>query len=644
MALALVLAGLLGVLAWQSPWKVGGPAATAAQGLREKDASRRIAAIGDLERFGPDEPGVALPALRSTLKDEDAKVRATGAMALVTVVRGAGLSGTAQSEARRAVEALLENRRDPDVKARAATVQALWLTASLWEGPREVVDRSRVQQALFEAVADPDESVRLAAVRGLGSIGPKLADDPPPALLAALEDPSDKVRTAAADALAWFPKGIARWLPSLVRSFEAARPEMRPAYALVFDRIRPVAFKSDAVRALGAALSSSDEEIRGLAASALAAFGEKAYPAIPALAASIGRPGRERTPAPGPAEATDPFLTPDQTAWWRAASAEGKDPALSAALALLRILPGSPFMSGAPPLAPESFTALTGALRSGTPEVRAAVAYALGRFQPTPAFVPVLSEAARDPDAAVRAAALRALHDIADRMPFAPPETLKAALEDESPGVRYWAAGALGHIQLGLDPYIPALLRHAEHDPHQAVRGVSLGEIQNMVRATAVTPAAVPALIKALDSPDLDVRCAACGLLAKLGSAASPAIPRLIDLLKESVGKPVDRSKLTTANDQPALAAAALGRIAPGTPLAEQAVVALIEAMQAEPRPWATSQVVEALPGFGPLARGAIPRLRELAKSPNEYLRRSAQEALTKLTTKDQPGASRPRE
>jgi HEAT repeat protein len=514
------------------------------------DASKRIAAIGDLERFGPEEPGVAIPALRNTLKDDNAQVRAAGAMALVLVVRGAGLSGAAQPEVKHAVAALFENRKDPDAHARASGVQALWLTASLWAGPDGVIDGARVQDALLDAVADPDATVRLAAVRGLGAVGPKLADDPPPALLAALEDASGTVRTAAADSLVAFLRGLPRWFPTLVRSFEKAPPEARPAYAHVLTRIRPRRFGAEAVLALGSALSSPDQEVRCLAASSLGAFGKAAHPAIPALVSSIARPGRGpetmppstsgRAGADADADTDDEslhrMLTPDEERWWSAGpgSEEGKDPARRAALALLRILPMVGFSDQAPAIDPKSFRLLTEVLGSGTPEVRALVAYALGRFPPAPEVVPVLGEAVRDPDATVRSAALKALHDLGDRMPFAPPESLQAALEDESPRVRYWAGGALGHIRLGLDPYIPGLLQHAEKDGDRDVRNVCAFELQDFIKPPAVTPAVVPVLTEALESPAQNVRCAACGLLARLGPASTAAIPRLRELAKSA--------------------------------------------------------------------------------------------------------------
>lgn len=107
-------------------------------------------------------------------------------------------------------------------------------------------------------------------------------------------------------------------------------------------------------------------------------------------------------------------------------------------------------------------------------------------------------------------AALESLHDIGDRMPFVPPETVKAGLEDASPEVRYWAAAALGHAGRGIEPLIPALLHHAEHDVHPGVRNVCADEPENSIKAAAITPAVVPAVMKALDSRDIHVRYAAC--------------------------------------------------------------------------------------------------------------------------------------
>jgi HEAT repeat protein len=204
---------------------------------------------------------------------------------------------------------------------------------------------------------------------------------------------------------------------------------------------------------------------------------------------------------------------------------------LCAAQALLKITPETALRRNPDaPIDAKSLAALARVLRSARPTIRAAVAASLARFRPTPTMIPVLGEAVTDPHAAVRAAALRALHDIGDAMPFVPPKAVGDALEDESAQVRFWAAGALGHAGLGIDPYVPGLLRHAEHDPDREVRGLCVAELREFIKPPAVTPALVPILTGALERPDGPVRGAACVMLARFGHLAQAAIPRLREL------------------------------------------------------------------------------------------------------------------
>ena len=86
-------------------------------------------------------------------------------------------------------------------------------------------------------------------------------------------------------------------------------------------------------------------------------------------------------------------------------------------------------------------------------------------------------------------------------------------------------------------------------------------------------------LVKALESPDVQVRTAASGLLGSFGPASAPAIPPLIRLLRQSVDRRGDLPD-TTAVDQANWTASALGKIAPGTPQADQAAEALIDALR----------------------------------------------------------------
>jgi HEAT repeat protein len=244
----------------------------------------------------------------------------------------------------------------------------------------------------------------------------------------------------------------------------------------------------------------------------------------------------------------------------------------------------------------------------------------------------MLGEAVRDPEAEVRTAALRALHDVGDAMPFVPPAPVGAALEDPSPKVRYWAAGALGHARRGIDPFVPALLRHAEHDEDGEVRAVCAFELQDYIGPPGVTPSVLPLVASALDSPERDIRSAACAVLGRFGAAADFATPSIIRLLGHEAGKraaPDDG----LGPEQLSWAATALGKIAPGTPFAGGAATALVEALEVEANPVVTIAIIEALAPFGRLAHRAIPRLHERERDPNQVVREKAQKALAAIAS-----------
>jgi HEAT repeat protein len=573
--LTLILLALLALFATRSLWTGNHPASAAARNLRVSEVSERILAIRDLERFGPEDPEVAIPALTTALSDPDSGVRTAAAMALFTATRGGGNSRSAQAAVRRAVVALLDCLKDPASEVRARSAEALWMIASQRDGSGPVIDPSRVEKALTLAASDPDASTRRTAVFGLGAIGSRVAEAPPPVLVAALEDPSENVRAAAAESLAMFRQGLPRLLPALVQSFENARPEIRSGYATVFRRIRP-------------------------------------------RASSITRTHSKDAP-------------------------HGDDPVLAAAEALERIVREHPLSDAPPPsLASDSFQALLKVLRSGTPPVRAAVAIVLGRFLPTPDVIPVLGESVHDTDPSVRAAALRALHDIGNRMPFVPPDSVGTALEDDSPQVRYWAAGALGHAGRGIDPFVTALLWHAEHDPEAEVRAVCAFELRDCIKPPAVTPAVVPALTEALKSNNQLVCSAACGMLATFGAKSTTAIPTLIGMLRRGAVGPGPPAGETSSPDQVSWTATALGAIAPGTAQAEQAATALLEIFEAEASRGEPIALIEALARFGPLVRGAVPRLRELEQGSNKALSETARKALASLKDAHEKNSSPP--
>ena len=235
----------------------------------------------------------------------------------MTVIQGAGVGGAYPQQVGDAVKTLLGRTKDTQAVVRASAGQALWMIVLLWQGARRLIDLGVIADVQDEAACDPDAGVRLSGVRGLGVIGQRLSDDPPPRLVAALEDPSEVVRAAAAQALALFPRGLVRLLPALVKSMERHRAEFRPAYASVLKQIGPSLSRSgkipakDVVAALLPALGSPDREVRRQIVVSLGEFGPQAPEAVPALVALLKEPDvagpaiPEKPPGRGPAEEPD---------------------------------------------------------------------------------------------------------------------------------------------------------------------------------------------------------------------------------------------------------------------------------------------------------------------------------------------------
>jgi HEAT repeat protein len=260
-------------------------------------------------------------------------------------------------------------------------------------------------------------------------------------------------------------------------------------------------------------------------------------------------------------------------------------------------------------------------LRVGQPSQRVASAKALGRFRPDAAVFSALTEMINDPDRSVRVAVLWAIDQADFKAPFNVPKALGAALEEDSAEIRAGAAAAIGHSGNGLDPFLPALFRHAEHDSDARVREVCAAVLGTPPRPPKVTSAALPDLLSALRSSDAKIRFTATRIIGTLGHDAAPAVPDLIRLLREPASQDVW--------NVPAEAAEALGQIAPDTPEADQAVAALLESLQSKSdNPYA---VIKALPDFGPKAKGAIPRLRALQEHPSPRIQEAATKALARL-------------
>jgi HEAT repeat protein len=152
--------------------------------------------------------------------------------------------------------------------------------------------------------------------------------------------------------------------------------------------------------------------------------------------------------------------------------------------------------------------ALIKALGDSAPEVRSSAASAIGEFAALPSeldfpadpasVAPALVGLLVDPGGLVRTSGESALIKVAGRAPIEPPPALVEGLNDwplkESRGA---AAVALGAFQAGSGPTVPALIR-ALDDKEPEVRSSAAGSLRRFAPDAAQ---AVPSLVKNLADP-----------------------------------------------------------------------------------------------------------------------------------------------
>jgi HEAT repeat protein len=202
-------------------------------------------------------------ALAALLDSTDPPVRRAAAW---TIAR----SREAGAVARPALERVL--RADPSTAVRAQAAVALAATAG---GSRAPVP------ALLAALRDPSEPVRHAAAGALASL--PLAAEDVAALAALLESPDDYVSAFAAWSLGNLGQAAREAVPGLARALARERTDAVVSAALA--RIGPAA--ADAVPALVAALREGSPQRRWRAARTLGRIGPPAAPAVPALTAAL---------------------------------------------------------------------------------------------------------------------------------------------------------------------------------------------------------------------------------------------------------------------------------------------------------------------------------------------------------------------
>jgi len=346
-------------------------------------------------------------------------------------------------------------------------------TALGWVGP----SASPAVPALVEALTDASRHKRLAAAEALGSIGPA-AGSAAAALVRALADAEAPVARAAEESLARI--GEPAVVP-LVEALSDGDARVRVASASALGRMGDHA--ASAVLALVSALHDPDPELREAAAEALASIGPSAADAVPALARAQA----------------DADYRVDRAAT-RALGAMGA-PAVPALMAILAGGRGDSLWDvnealariGEPAVA-SLIAALEARPVGGAHRNR--ISSALGAIG-GPA-VPELARLLSDPRAGVRTDAARAL------------------------------CGALWTVGLRIDAPPVAEAVKALTDAGEYVRACNVAALGG---AAPLSGDVIRAVAARLNDRDLQVRWQAASALERLGSAAAPAVPALVEAL-----------------------------------------------------------------------------------------------------------------
>jgi HEAT repeat protein len=455
---------------------------------KTKTGDERARAATELGGLGP-AAAAAIPALIDLMDDDSDRYLRN------KVIEALGKIGAT------AVPALTDAFRRGDKERKRAAAQALGLVGA---GAAPAVP------CLVESVApDKPATIRLAVVRALGSI----PDDRSVKALAdeVLNDPNFAVRHAAVLSLGWLGPQAEDALEPLLDLLHVVNelnrqkkplpevsteksPETLPSKGeLKSGILRAVAaIGTKKVSRIAKLLEDPDPIPRDDALSILAEMGEKAVPAVPAMAAclkdadadmrshaasALGYLGRHAKSA-----------VPALEKCFRDPSADVR---IDAAGACLRIDPKHP----------AAMATLSQSLKDPDWNIRFnAMLVIHGSRVKSEQAVKAVSESCADGDVHVRIAAVRCLGSMVASQPLAL-RALEASLKDESAEVRVDAVRAVANAR-DLSRVIPALVRSLE-DSDAGVRCSAASALGDLERAAA---SAIPALKKHLNDEDKSVR------------------------------------------------------------------------------------------------------------------------------------------
>jgi beta-lactamase regulating signal transducer with metallopeptidase domain/HEAT repeat protein len=471
--------------------------------LRSRDPAIREAAFATLTVHRDLEARLVRRVAGTALdRKEDPAVRVAATIALFR-------AASAKSEARAALHSvLLDGREEPFLRAMAIIGYTML-------GP----EKGPAVEEMLDLLDDRSAVVRWMAASGVAAIvgdedrDRSLAERATPALVRALDDPDQKVRQGALDALESIGPSPAA-LPRLMALARGDDPELRTGAVEAIRAMGPAGVS--ALPTLTHLLRDPVAEVRESAAYALYGMRSASLPALPALLGAM----HERT---GSQTTFDTFA---QQAFGE--MGPKAVPALTRALKdsspRLREAAASGLGSIGPAAAPAVPT-LAGLLRDPEERVRFAAASSLGRMGPSARVaVPALMAAAADSRSALRNTALGALVSCAPDDQRAIGLALRV-LRTEGTDSRWAALTALASSHPEARQATEALAETLRRDQNAGCRQSAAGILG---RRPGVPPdSAVAALAAALADRDRRVQSVAVWALGNIGPAAAPAVPAL---------------------------------------------------------------------------------------------------------------------
>jgi HEAT repeat protein len=566
----------------------------------------QLAAARALARIGP-AAAAAAPALRRLLNAGDEELAENAAHALAAV---AGQVGLAE---------LTERLNDPAPAMRELAI------APLAEMARE---HQSVRGPLLAALGDPSPRVRLAVASTLRTFLNRGDVDAVHPLREALTDSEEYVRSQAANCLGRLRSAASPSVPDLIRATRDPAASVRRAAVAALDGMQ---YESpEMLVALVAALDDPDQSVCHAAATGLAAWSRLFPDSAAAIFARARHPDRVVRRGAilllGKSAQADPELIaflretlqnePDDELRVAAADSLGRlgavSPDLTTHLVALLDATGRAEVAGAPASLgdPPALEALDERLRNN-PQMRPALVGALKQSAAHSTFTSLvdgLTACLSDSNPPVREQAAQLLGDLGGAAASAI-DALRQCTADADGPVREAALVALANASP--DPAtVFADLARGVTDPDLVARQMAVLKLNELPLPDSDK---LSLLRPALQDENRSVRQAAASGLQALGPAAAPATTDLLLLLHDEF------------HEVRADAAAALGAIGP----AAGDVVPALRRLLSDAEPFVRSSAAFALCSFGPAAADAEPELvRIIMEDQAANVRSAAAEAL----------------